>query len=84
VNTYNNHQLVDVIEQANDRQPFCGCGRPTEPVYRDGYVWLECSSLRDAPRTRLARVVAAITLPTHVHEKIIDVAPPEEGLPTAA
>ena len=41
----NNHQLVDIIERANDAQPVCPCGRHTTPVYRDGAVWLECSSL---------------------------------------
>lgn len=77
------YQLIDLIEAANDRQPYCGCGRPTEPVYRDGAVWLECTSLRQEPRTRLARVVAAVATITHVHERIVDV-PDSEPLPTAA
>lgn len=76
-------KLIDLIESANDRQPFCGCGRPTEPVYRDGAVWLECSSFREEPRTRLARMLSAVSALTHVHERIIDDAD-LEPLPTAA
>jgi hypothetical protein len=79
-----NHRLIDIIEEANDRQPYCACGRPTEPVYRDGYVWLECSSLRQAPGSRLARVAAAVNALAHVHERIVDVPAPDGSLAPAA
>jgi hypothetical protein len=79
-----NFRLIDIIEEANDRQPYCECGRPTEPVYRDGYVWLECSSLRQTPSGRLARVAAAVTSLAHVHERIVDVPAPEGALEPAA
>jgi hypothetical protein len=79
-----NYRLIDIIEAANDRQPYCGCGRPTEPVYRDGYVWLECSSLRQTSSGRLARVATAVTSLAHVHERIVDVPTPGESLAPAA
>jgi hypothetical protein len=68
----NQTSIVDYIEDANDRQPFCECGRHTEPVYRDGVIWLECSSLRDEPTSRIGRLVRAITGPTHVHEPLVE------------
>ena len=69
----NNPQIVELIEQTNDDQPFCPCGAHTTPVWRDGVVWLECASRR-APRTnRLARVLADVMAPAHVRRPIVDV-----------
>ncbi len=78
------YRIIDIIESANDRQPFCDCGRPTEPVYRDGAVWLECSSLRDVPGGRAARLMATLTSIAHVHQRIVDVPPADEVLAGAA
>jgi hypothetical protein len=79
-----NYQYIDLIESANDRQPFCACGRPTEPVYRDGVVWLECSSFRQPPQSRLARFAAAVTALSHVHERIVEIPASDEALAPAA
>jgi len=66
-------QIVDMIERANDAEPFCACGRHTTPVERDGVVWLECASLGDAHEGRLARLVAVLTAPTHTRVAIVDI-----------
>lgn len=71
----NHRQVVDAIERANDQRPFCECGRHTTPVWRDGTVWLECASLRERHKGRLARIVAALAAPAHVRERIVDVSP---------
>ena len=63
-------QIVDMIERANDAEPFCACGRHTTPVEHDGVVWLECASLGDAHEGRLARLVAALTAPSHTRVAI--------------
>ena len=68
----NQTSIVDYIEDANNRQPYCECGRHTEPVYHDGVIWLECSSLREPPSGRFARLVRAVTGPTHVHERLVE------------
>ncbi len=69
----NNHQLVDIIERANDAQPVCPCGRHTTPVYRDGAVWLECSSLTKPRESYVQRAIAAVTALAHTHAHIVDV-----------
>jgi hypothetical protein len=69
----NNAQIVDVIERANDAQPVCPCGRHTTPVFRDGTVWLECSSLTQPHEGRVQRAIAAITTFAHTHARIVDV-----------
>lgn len=67
-----NRQIVDMIERANDAQPYCPCGWHTTPVWRDGIVWLECASLSE-PRTGLVqRIVAQLSAPVHVHVPIVD------------
>ncbi len=68
-----NHQLVDIIERANDAQPVCPCGRHTTPVYRDGAVWLECSSLTKPREGYVQRAIAAVTAFAHTHARIVDV-----------
>ena len=69
----NNPQIVDLIEQSNDEQPFCRCGAHTRPVWRDGVVWLECATLATPPANRLARVLADVMEPAHVRRPIVDV-----------
>jgi hypothetical protein len=75
-------RAVDLIETAVDTRPFCFCGRHTTPVWRDGVVWLECSSLGDPRDGVIARIVAAATTPAHLRTPIVDI--PEDGLPLAA
>jgi hypothetical protein len=49
--------VLDVIEQAQRRTPFCEtCASPAAPVGRDGAIWLECVSLRE-DRSRLKRLL---------------------------
>lgn len=69
----NNGQIVDMIERANDAQPFCACGRYTTPVWRDGTVWLECASVNEPHEGRIRRAWAALTAHIHTHERIVDV-----------
>jgi hypothetical protein len=78
----NDRQLVDMIERANDDQPFCACGWHTTPVWRDGAIWLECASLSEKHEGRLARLVAAASARIHAHVRIVDVpaAPGDRGL----
>jgi hypothetical protein len=66
-------QVVDMIERANDAEPFCACGRHTTPIERYGVVWLECASLGDGHHGRLARLLAALTAPAHTRVAIVDV-----------
>lgn len=70
-----NRQIVEMIERANDAEPACPCGRHTTPVWRDGAVWLECSSLSQPREGYLQRLVAAVTAAAHTHARIVD-APP--------
>ena len=79
---YDHARAVDLIEKSVDARPFCSCGRHTTPVWRDGVVWLECSSLGDPREGVIAGFVAAATAPAHVRTPIIDVL--EDGLPLAA
>jgi len=70
-----NRQIVEMIERANDAEPACACGRHTTPVWRDGAVWLECSSLSQPRDGYLQRLVAAVTARAHTHARIVDAAP---------
>ena len=79
----NNHQVVDLIERANDAHPVCPCGRHTTPVWRDGAVWLECASLSQPRDGFVRRVVAALTALAHTHIRIVD-APPFKADPAAS
>ena len=71
----NNRQIVDLIERANDAEPVCPCGRHTTPVWRDGAVWLECTSLSEPRDGFLRRALAAVTAMAHTRARIVD-APP--------
>jgi hypothetical protein len=79
---FDHTRAVDIIEKAVDAHPFCSCGRHTTPVWRDGVVWLECSSLGEPREGVVARLVAAATSPAHVRAPIVSVA--EDGLTLAA
>jgi len=82
----NNRQFVDMIERANDAQPFCACGRHTTPVEHDGVVWLECASLSQPRDGRLSRIFAALAAPAHTRVRIVE-APslvPDHGLTARA
>jgi hypothetical protein len=76
---YDQARVVDLIEKANDARPFCPCGRHTTPVWRDGVVWLECSSLSEPRDGVVARLVAAASAAVHVRTAIVAV-PEDEGL----
>src|SRR4029078_4581397 len=79
---YDHARAVDLIEKSVDARPFCSCGRHTTPVWRDGVVWLECSSLSDPRDGVVARFLAVATSPTHVRAPIVSIL--EDGLPVAA
>ena len=64
--------IVEQIERSGDRAPYCEvCGAYTVTVYRDGAIWLDCSTRRADPslmrrlatvghtRTRIVSVPAA-------------------------
>lgn len=80
----NNRDIVDTIESAHDARPFCSCGRNTTPVWRDGFVWLECASISDTRESRLARILYAVTAPSHTHERIVEVQAAGSGPAMAA
>lgn len=65
-----NATAIDLIERAHDARPFCGCGRHTTAVWRDGVVWLECSWLTDAGQGLARRLIRAVGV--HLHERILD------------
>jgi hypothetical protein len=48
--------LVDYIERAIDRTPFCACGAGMTAVEHDGSVWLECVRHDEDRRGIIARV----------------------------
>jgi hypothetical protein len=62
--------VVDLIEWAHDATRYCHCGAHTTPIWRDGVIWLECSTLAEPPDSRLRRLLGALV--PHVHEEIID------------
>ena len=68
-----NTQIVDLIERASDARPYCACGRHTNPVWRDGVVWIECASLSQPRDGLIARLIGAATAPAHTHQPIVDV-----------
>jgi hypothetical protein len=67
-----NRQIVDMIERANDAQPYCPCGWHTTPVWRDGVVWLECASLSEPRESLVDRLIAQLTSPVHIHFAIVE------------
>ena len=69
----NDRQIVELIERANDAEPICPCGRHTTPVWRDGAVWLECSSLTEPRDGGLQKLMAIVTALTHTRTRIVDV-----------
>lgn len=75
--------IVDYIERAIDARPWCPCGWHTTLVWRDGAIWLECASVTEAAGA-LARLVAWVSAPTHVHTRLIDVPGPDAESGTAS
>ena len=69
----NDRQIVDMIERANDADPYCSCGSHNTPVWRDGAVWLECASLTEPRQGRVARFLAAVSVSAHERARIVDV-----------
>ena len=52
--------LVDYIESAIDRTPFCLCGAGMTVVEHDGSLWLECVRHDDEPRGIVARLLSLV------------------------
>jgi len=48
--------LVDYIETAIDRTPFCACGAGMTAVEHDGSLWLECVRHDEDRRGVVARL----------------------------
>ncbi len=72
--TVDHTKALDLIERENDSEPNCACGRWTEPVWRDGAVWLECSALQ-APATGRFRLLAALTARAHTRRRVVELCP---------
>jgi hypothetical protein len=68
-----NRQALEMIEQAQTDQPFCGCGENTIAVGRAGGVWLECRSLQDPAHGFVRRLVAVFSI--HTRQLIVDLSP---------
>jgi hypothetical protein len=66
------YRALDLIERALDQAPRCSCGQPVIPVSREDGIWLECSAAQAAPRSRIGRLVALWTSPSHVREQLVD------------
>lgn len=75
-------RIVDMVERANDAQPFCPCGSHTTPVWRDRAIWLECASLHQPRRGRLGRLLAVVGATAHTRDRIV-AAPPYSAGPTS-
>ena len=73
ITVIDNRQALELIEQAQTDQPFCGCGQQTLAIGRAGGVWLECRSLQDPGRSAARRLLAALGI--HTHELIVDLTP---------
>ncbi len=78
----NDRSIVDMIERATDERSYCSCGQHTTAVWRDGIVWLECSSRLEPAKGRFARLVRTLSSAAHVHESIVDL-PAEDVRPAA-
>jgi hypothetical protein len=52
--------LVDYIERAIDRTPFCACGAGMTAVEHDGSLWLECVRHDDEARGLFARLLSLV------------------------
>ena len=50
--------IVDYIESAIDRHPFCACGAGMAPVEHDGALYLECRTHDEEKRGVIARISA--------------------------
>lgn len=74
----NEQSIVDRIELARSRQPFCGCGRHTVTTYRDGAVWLDCAIVNEPLYGRAKQLWMAITDGQHIHRLIVDVPEPDQ------
>ena len=48
--------LVDYIDSAIDRTPFCACGAGMTAVEHDGSLWLECIRHDEVHRGMIARL----------------------------
>jgi hypothetical protein len=66
-----NTRALDLIEREWAMEPNCVCGRWTEPVSRDGAVWLECSTL-SAPPTGWSRLLTTITGRMHTRRPVVE------------
>jgi hypothetical protein len=71
------YSIVDTIEKAHSDRPYCPCGRDTILVYRTGAMWLECEITGEPVGGRVARMWSAVTVPSHVHQSIVEVPAPE-------
>ena len=81
--TIDNTRALDLIERENETEPSCACGSWTEPVWRDGAVWLECSTLARAQASGRSRLLASLMSiqsatatgagKTHTRRRLVDI-----------
>jgi hypothetical protein len=69
---YDRTALVDLVEDAERRTPFCACGAPMIAVESDGALWLECSERRRTREGFLARVISFDWLVLHRRHLLVD------------
>ena len=66
---YDRVRLLDLIEGAQDSEPYCLCYAPTEIADEDGSIVLRCKTATSP--TGLLDRIGAVILP-HTHRVVVD------------
>jgi hypothetical protein len=64
--------VLETIEEADHREPFCSCGEPTQVVARGGGLWLACSTIA-AERSRRG-IFSRLSIAGHTNRLLIELA----------
>jgi hypothetical protein len=66
--------VLEVIEAADHREPFCTCGAPTHVVARGRHLWLSCSTLADGDGRPKGGLLARLAQSRHTDRLLVDLA----------
>ena len=66
-----NWKAVDLLERAGRETPFCACGEAMTLAAKPDGVWFECAARVDAGGSRISRLVALVTAPTHTPSRLL-------------
>jgi hypothetical protein len=81
----NHHHVLVELERAETETRFCSCGDYMIPAADADGIWLQCRTTDEPNRSRIARLIRAIT--PHDRRLIIDLetlAPQENRAPGVA